>query len=148
MLDDLPPEVAASVSGPEQRAALLRRYVAEELLWRKALKLEYDKDPEVRRRQEALRRQLIVDRLVQKEVFDKIELDPADLRNYFEANRERYRQPGADGKPGAELTFEQARQAAERDYRLGKMQSAYESMLETELAADAVELFPERMSDD
>ena len=71
------------------------------------------------------------------------------MRNYFEANRERYQagQAGQDGQPAAELTFEQARQAVERDYRLGKMRSAYESMVETELATDAVELFPERMSD-
>lgn len=147
MLDDLPPEVAAAVSGPEQRTALLRRYVAEELLWRKAVKLEYDKDPEVRRRQEALAKQLAVSRLVEKEVFDRIELDESDLRNYFEAHRARYAQPGPDGQPGAEPAFDQVRQAVERDYRLSKMQLAYESMVESELATDAVELLPERMSD-
>ena len=147
MLDDLPPEAAAAVTTPEQKVELLRRYVAEELLWRKAVKLEYDKDPEVRRRQEALRKQLAVGRLVEREVFDKIVVAADDVRNFFEAHRERYRRPGSDGQPGAEPTFEQARQAVERDYRLGKMQSAYDSMVQSELSTEGVELFPERMTD-
>ena len=50
-LDSLPPEVASNFATPEGQQELLKKYVADELLWRQAVKLEYDRDPEVARRQ-------------------------------------------------------------------------------------------------
>jgi tetratricopeptide (TPR) repeat protein len=146
-LSELPPEVARSLVGPEARGDLLKRYVADELVWRKAAKLEYDKDPEVRRRHEALLKQLAVSRFVEQEILGKIEVDPGDLQNYFEANRERYRVPASESEPEREPTFDEVRAVVERDYRLLKVQAAYESMVETELATAEVELFPERLID-
>ena len=146
-LDDLPPELARAFSQPEQRAEFLKKFVADELLWRKARKLEYDDDPEVRRRQEALFRQLVVSRLVEREVLEKIEVDEADLRNHFEAHKARFQAPPAEGEEAPETTFEQARRAVEQDYRRLKTQSAYSKMIDDELATAEVELFPERLQD-
>lgn len=138
LLDDLPPEMAAQLQG-EQRDELLRKYVADELLWKKAVKLEYDKDPEVRRSYEALLKQLAISKFVEKEVASQIKVDPADLQNFFEANRERYE------KEGEEL--EQMPPEVARDYRMSKLQSAYQQVIDTELTTEDVQLFPERMAD-
>lgn len=146
-LDDLPPEMARAFSQPKQQAEFLKKFVADELLWRKARKLEYDDDPEVRRRQESLFRQLVVSRFVEREVLDKIEVDEADLRNHFEAQKSRFQAPARDGEETPETTFEQARAAVEQDYRRLKTQSAYSQMIDDELATAEVELFPERLQD-
>jgi tetratricopeptide (TPR) repeat protein len=147
-LDELPPELARSVVGAEARAQFLQRYVGEELLWRKALKLEMDKDPEVQRRRELLMKQLVVGKFLEDEIAAKIEVDEADLRNYFEAGRELYQPPAEEGKPAAERSFEEVRPIVERDYRLLKLQSLYEEAIAGELAAEEVELFPERLEGD
>lgn len=139
LLDDLPPEAAGQFQGAEARGELLRKYVADELLWRKAVKLEYDRDPQVRRSYQALLKQLAVAKFVEKEVVPRIEVDPADLQNYFEANRARYQKEGE--------TLERMPPEAERDYRLSKMQAAYNEVIESELATEDVALFPERMQD-
>lgn len=146
-LDDLPPELARAFGQPDQQKEFLEKFVADELLWRKARKLEYDDDPEVRRRQEALFRQLVVSRFVEREVLDKIEVDEADLRNHFEANKGRFQSPAREGEEAAEPTFEQVRAAVEADYRRLKMQSAYSRLIDEELATAEVELFPERLRD-
>lgn len=140
-LDDLPPEIAGQLDA--QRGELLRKYVADELLWRKAVKLEYDKDPEVRRRYEGMLKRLAVSKFVEEEVVSKIEVDPEDVKNFFEANRSRYEKEGDPGAP----SLEQMPPEVERDYRMSKIQSAYTSLIEQELATDDVELFPERMAD-
>jgi tetratricopeptide (TPR) repeat protein len=145
-LDSLPPEVASNFATPEGQQELLKKYVADELLWRQAVKLEYDRDPEVTRRQTEVLKQLAVARFVEKEVFDKIQVDDADLRNYFAANRDRYQQ-SQDGAETQEVTFDQARQQVERDYQMFKMSSAYNELIDTELSTQDVELFPERMGD-
>ncbi len=139
LLDDLPPEAAAQLQGGAQRAELLKKYVADELLWRKAVKLEYDRDPQVRRSYEALLKQLAISKFVEREVVSKIEIDPADLKNFFEANRQRYEKEGE--------TLEQMPPEVERDYRMSKVQSAYQGIIDTELATEDVELFPELMTD-
>jgi tetratricopeptide (TPR) repeat protein len=136
-LDDLPPEVVEQFQS--QRGELLKKHVADELMWRKAVKLEYDKDPEVRRRYEALLKQLAISKFLESEVVAQIEVDPTDLANFFEANRKRYEKEGEELK---EMPPE-----AERDYRMSKIQAEYGKLIEQELATDDVELFPERMAD-
>jgi len=145
-LDSLPDEIASRFTTPEGQRELLRKYVADELLWRQAVKLEYDRDPEVEKRQTELLKQLAVTRFVEKEVLDQIQLDEADLQNYFEANRDRYQQ-SQDGKEAQEVSFDQVRQRVEQDYQMIKMQSAYNELIDTELSTQDVELFPERMGD-
>jgi tetratricopeptide (TPR) repeat protein len=145
-LDDLPPELAASFDEPSKRPEFLKNHVAEELLWRKATKLEYDRDPEVLNAHAAMLRQLAVSKFVEREVVGKIEVDEADLKTYFEANRDRYAEPpkeeGGEPRP---LSYEEARPLVERDYRMVKIQSAYGSIIESELATKNVELYPERL---
>ncbi|MEM7353661.1 MAG: tetratricopeptide repeat protein [Acidobacteriota bacterium] len=138
LLDDLPPEAAAQF-GPAQHGELLKKYVADELLWRKAVKLEYDKDPQVRRGYEALLKQMAISKMIEKDVVPNIRIDPADVKNFFEANRARYEKEGE--------TLEQMPPEVERDYRMSKVQTAYQEMIESELATEDVDLFPERMSD-
>ncbi len=145
-LDSLPPEVASNFASPEGQQELLKKYVADELLWRQAVKLEYDRDPEVARRQTEVLKQLAVARFVEREVFDKIQVDEADLQNYFAANQDRYQQ-NQDGAEAQEVTFDQVRQRVERDYQMVKMSAAYNELIDTELSTQDVELFPEKMGD-
>lgn len=140
-LDELP-GVAAALDA-QQRQAFLGQFVAEEMLWRKAQKLEYDRDPQVVRNAERARKQLAVARFVEREVVDKLVIDPADLHTYFTAHRERY----AAGAGQPEPAFEDVRAQVERDYVQSKVQSAYQEMLDSELKAAGVELFPEKLID-
>lgn len=147
-LDDLPPEIAAGYSTDEGRREFLEKWVADELLWRKAVKLEYDRDPEVQRRHAAALKQLAVARFLEREVMNEITVDEADLRNYFEANRQRYESGDAEDASRPEVTLEQVRPQVERDYRLLKLQSAYSDLIATELAAQQVELMSENLGDE
>lgn len=143
-LDDLPPKLARDLSGPEAREELLRRVVAEELLWRKAVRLGYDDDPDVRRRHEALLRQLAVSKLIERDVVAGIRADEDDLRNFFAAHPERYKDPESGEAP----SFEKARPAVDRDYRRAKIEAGYQALIDAELSTADVKLFPERMADD
>ncbi|NOZ87722.1 MAG: hypothetical protein GXP49_15980 [Deltaproteobacteria bacterium] len=92
-LDDLPPFLRQRFSGADGPARFLRKYVADELLFRKAKKLEYDKDPQVKRRLQDVLKQLVAARFIEKEISSKLHVDEADLRNYFKAHRKDYDVP-------------------------------------------------------
>jgi hypothetical protein len=148
LLDGLPPEAARQLAGPEARERLLRKVVADELLFRKAVKLELDDDAEVRRQVEGATRQAVIGKLLEREVMAHIAVDPADLENYFAAHRERYQAPAKEGEAAKPASFGEARALVERDYRTEKAQAAYAALVETALAAEDVKLYPERMRDE
>jgi len=147
-LDDLPPQIAAGLASEQGRTQILQHFVADELLWRKASKLEYDKDPEVRRRHEVLLKQLVASRFIEQEIVSKIVVDESDLRNYFESNKDRYKVPLETGGDPVEAVFEQVRAAVERDYRGEKAEGAYRGWVESELETSKVEMYPERLTDE
>ncbi len=146
-LDDLPPELAGVFAGAEGRRKFLEKYVADELLWRKASKLEYDRDPEVQRRYDQALRQLAVARFVDQELLRNLQVDETDLRNHYEANRERYEQVAEGGNQDQEITFETARPAVEAEYRMIKLRAIYDELIASELAAQEVEIYPEKMNE-
>ena len=72
--------------------------------------------------------------------MDKIQVDETDLLAWHQANIARYGGDEAEPPP-----FEEVRRMVERDYRMVKLDESYARLLETELAASGVELFPERL---
>lgn len=146
-LDDLPAEVGGGFRGPEGRESFLEKFVADELIWRKATKLEYDSDPEVQRRHDQALKQLTVARFLEQEVLQNLQVDETDLRNHFEANRERYQQALQGEQEKEELTFETVRPVVESEYRMIKLQAVYRELIDSELSAQKVTMFPERMNE-
>lgn len=146
-LDELPPEIARAFGTPEQKQEFLKKFVADELLWRKASKLEYDTDPEVLRAHASMFKQLVVAKFVERELAATVKIDETDLRNFYQANIERYKRPAGEGEEPVTVSFEEARQVVERDYKLTKIEQAYNETIASELSTEDVEVFPERMVD-
>jgi tetratricopeptide (TPR) repeat protein len=89
-LDALPPQLRQQLAGDGSRHSYLQKYVADEILWQKAQKLEMEKDPEVRQQLESLLKQLVVGKFIEREVVGKIQVDETDLKTYHAANRLQY----------------------------------------------------------
>ncbi len=88
--DSLPDWMKKQVSTKEGKAEYLKKYVADELFYRKGLKLEYDKEPELRKRLVQAEKELIVNKVLEQEVKDKIKIEDNDLKNFFEARKNQY----------------------------------------------------------
>ncbi|MFC1592365.1 peptidyl-prolyl cis-trans isomerase [Thermodesulfobacteriota bacterium] len=89
-LDALPEWMRTQFDGDAKKAEFLKKYVADELFRRKAVKLEYDQDPEVRRRLAQVEKELLVNKVLEDELKDTITMAPEDLQNYFEAHKSEY----------------------------------------------------------
>ena len=127
-LEGLPPEVRAQAEKRGERRKLIEQFVAEEVLYRKARKLELDKDPAVRRQLDAIGRKLAVQRLVEREVASKLTMDPKDVETFWKANAERFGK-----KP-----FKEVQAEVERAYRGEKIQAGAQRMLEEALGQSGV----------
>jgi tetratricopeptide (TPR) repeat protein len=136
--DQLDPEARRELIKPEFREKFLRSYVAEEVLRQKAERLGVADKAEFKRRLEAVRRQLLVAKVIEEEVMAKISIDEIDLKNYFEANKAKFVTREAP-KPD----FKSARQAVELSLRREKGQVQYQKVLDDAMSHEEVKLFPE-----
>lgn len=70
----------------------LRRWIADELLYREAVRRGLDQTPSVQRRLEDLRRQTVIQELLESEIYDAPAFAPGedDIRRYYEQNKESF----------------------------------------------------------
>jgi peptidyl-prolyl cis-trans isomerase C len=91
-LHELPPWIQEQFKTKEQRVEFLKKYVADELFYRKAQKLEYDKDPDLRKKTALFIKQQMINRVLEEELKDQKTVQEDDLINYFKANTDTYKE--------------------------------------------------------
>jgi len=77
----------------ENKLQFLQHYVAHELLFDKGMKLGLHRDPKIREQLQDLKKQIIIEQVINQEITGKIHADPDDLKNYYEAHKENYKEP-------------------------------------------------------
>lgn len=138
-LEGLPPALRAQLKAPEQKRRFLEQFVAQELLYRKALKRGIDKEPALRKQVVALEKQLTIARLLDAEL-EGVKSTETDLQNLYTAQAEQFKT--SDGKL---LPFEQVRPQVEAAWRMQQLESRSQRMLQEAQAAQEVRLFPEAL---
>jgi len=90
-LEKLPPWMKEAYAKDEaKKLNFLKTYVANELFYEKGLKLGIDKNPEIREKAESLEKEMVVQNVLEREVFSKIKSEEDDLKNYYEVHKDRY----------------------------------------------------------
>ncbi|MDP2806647.1 MAG: peptidyl-prolyl cis-trans isomerase [bacterium] len=83
---DYLPNGAAGIS-PAQKEEFLRRWVDTELFYQEAVKKGLDKDPKVAKQLRDLKREILANQLLQKEVVEKQNVSEAEVKAYFELHQ-------------------------------------------------------------
>ena len=90
-MQQMNPQLAQSFRTDRRKLVeFLRQFIFEKLLARKARKLGLDQHPEFRKQIEEVMNKALAQALIRQEIQSKVQMDPADVRNYFEANQHRY----------------------------------------------------------
>lgn len=105
------------------RDRLLEQYVAEEILYRFAVEQKLGDDPEVRALMRNLERKILSQKLMDREFARRIVIDPAGVRQYYDAHKEEFK------KDGKELTFEQAKDQAAAGLRFQRAMEVQQQVL-------------------
>lgn len=127
-LKNAPQWMRKSLEEPERRLEFIRNYVGQEVLYTKAKRLGLDTKEETRQTLEQLKKQIVVEQFLGKEIQEKLDkITPEDIKLYYEANRDSYIEP-AQIKVSF-LSFENESQKDEMMQKLkkqeGKPQEAY-----------------------
>jgi len=87
--DLLGPENRLSLSSTDKQEAL-KQWTDREMVYQQALKLGLDKDKETRLLIENNRKEILVARIMQKEISDKVAVMPEEVQAYFNAHAPEY----------------------------------------------------------
>ncbi|MFH1415493.1 MAG: peptidylprolyl isomerase [Elusimicrobiota bacterium] len=122
-----------------KKLEFLQQYVSSELLYGKGSKLGYARDPQVRDEVESFSRQLVVQKVIENEVTGKINIDPDDVKNYYEANKVKYKD-----ESGKIKSFEDAKYSVTLDYRMEKSQKLAQDLLADILNSKDVDIYADK----
>lgn len=88
-LKSIPQWMRKNLEDSQRRLEFIRNYVAQEVLYAKAKRLGLDTTEETRQTVEQLKKQIVVEQLVSKEIQEKLDkITPEDVRLYYDANKE------------------------------------------------------------
>ncbi len=135
-LQSLPPEAQRQFLTPEAKQQFVRQYVGMELMYRAAMREGYDRDENIRQKQDQVLKSLVLDKYVVDKVMPEIHIDTADVRNYYLANRDtRYK-----GEP-----YDSVKAQVFMDYQGVKAQSAFGEYINRLAANEKVEFLDQNI---
>ncbi|MBD3373936.1 hypothetical protein GF406_02780 [candidate division KSB1 bacterium] len=144
-IKQLPPSLRNEFSKPEQKLLFLREYVATELLYDTAKRAELDKDPEVIEAAFQAKRQIMVRKLLQQRVADRVEVKPEDVELYFQANKEKYAEKDDEGNVVSEPSLQDVQNQVTNDLYQERYQKAYQNLVDRLVEAENVKFFVKNM---
>jgi len=86
---------------PEQYQAMAREHkdmfldsvINQKLLYAEAARLNFDKNTDVQKQLEEIRKELVIKAYLKEEIEDKITVTDEDIKKYYEANKEKFKEP-------------------------------------------------------
>ncbi len=133
-ISKLPDQIAKNFSTEQGRENFLRQYVAETVLFRKAVRQGMDDRPEFREKIKDLKRGLLLQEMIQKKMAD-FKPTPMDLKNFYEANKQSF-----GNKP-----FKEVQKEVSEKYSGQKLSEIYQALIIEAAQTEKVEFFPENV---
>ncbi len=144
-ISKLPPAVQDQFKDRQKKKELLQQLVLQDLLYESAKRQGLDKDKDVIEGVFQAKKALMANKLLQKELQDKIKIEPSELELYYKANKERYVEKDKNGKVIRQKPFNEVQQQVAQDLFLEKQQKAYQELAERLMKAEGVTIYEDRI---
>ncbi len=144
-ISQLQPSLRAQFKTKDQKLKFLREYVATELLYNTAKRAGLDKNQQVIEGTFQAKKSLMVNKLLQQRIADKVEIDQDDIELYYQAHKDRYVEKDDEGNVIRQKSLDKVRQQVAQDLQMQKYQDAYQGLIEKMFMAEGVEFFENRV---
>ncbi len=144
-IGQLPPYMQDEFQDRDKKMEFLKSYIATELLYDTANRQGLDKDKDVISGAFQAKKRLMVDKLLQEEIAQKIELDEETLELYFQAHKDRYAEKDDEGNIIEEKLYHDVREQVAQDYSQEKFMENYENLVLRMMKAEQAQIFESRV---
>ena len=144
-LNLLPPYLKSQFNTKEKKLQFLKQYILTELLYDKAKREEIDKDPEIIEAAFQAKKEIMVRKLLQREIAEKVKIEPSDVELYYNAHKDKYVEKDDQGNIKREKSFEEVNKQVAQDLAMERQQEALERMTEQMMRAEGAEIYDDKL---
>jgi peptidyl-prolyl cis-trans isomerase C len=144
-LSQLPQSIRSQYQSKDKKLEFLKQYILTELLYDSAKRKGLDKDADVVDAAFQAKKQIMVQKLLQQEIEQKVKIDPEDVQLYYQANKDKYVQKDKDGNVIRQYRFEEVQQQVARDLAMERQQKFYEDLAQKLMRAESVKIYEDRL---
>jgi hypothetical protein len=135
-IQSLPSEAQLQFAGKAGKLQFLNQYIGMELMYQASIREGFDNDREILKQKEELTKQLLIQKYIIDKVLPEVNIDTADVRNYYTANK--------DSKY-EDKSYDEARNQVFMDYQQEKAQQAFSEYAARLSAVEKVQIFEENV---
>lgn len=144
-IDQLPPSAREQFRDQEARRQFLREYVATELLYDTAKRAGLEDDQQVVEGTFQAKKALMVRRLMQDKVADRIQVNDGDIDLFYQAHKDDYAEKDEKGKVTREKPLSEVRQQVAQDLYRQKYQQAFQELIGRMMQSEGVQFFDDQV---
>jgi tetratricopeptide (TPR) repeat protein len=145
-LSQIPESVRDQFNSKERKIEFLKEYIATELLYDSAKREGLDNDDDVIEGAFQAKRALMVRKLLQNRIAEKIDIQTSDVELYYKANKDKYTEKDEDGNVIREKTFDEVQQQVAQDFYTEKYGEEYGQLIQRMMIAEDVQIFDDRVN--
>jgi len=134
-IQTLPPDVQIRFQNIDAKREFARQYIGTELLFRAAIRDNMGENPEIKKREQLIHKNLLVEKYLLEKVIPEIKIDSLDVKNFYKANKDRY-----EGK-----SYDSVKAQVFLDYQTEKTQAAYSEYISKLAAVEKVEFLDQNV---
>ena len=144
-LSQLPQSIREQYRSKDKKLEFLKQYILTELLYDSAKRKGLDKDSDVMEAAFQAKKQLMVQKLLQQEIEQKVKIDPEDLQLYYKANKDKYVEKDKKGNVIRQLSFAEVQKRVAQDLARERQQQVYEELAQKLMKAEGVKIYEDKL---
>ncbi|MEE4311327.1 MAG: hypothetical protein V2J62_05610 [candidate division KSB1 bacterium] len=144
-MNQIPSYIRSQIDSKEKRLQFLRQYILTELLYDKARREQLDKNPEIVEAAFQAKREIMVRKLLEREIAEKVQITESDVKLFYDANKDRYVERDENGDVKRQKSFSEVREQATQDLAAKRQQEALEQMSEQLMRAESAAIYEDRL---
>lgn len=144
-LSQIPSSVRDQFKSKDQKIEFLKEYIATELLYDSAKREGLDSDDDVVEGAFQAKKSMMVRKLLQKRVAEKVDIQPSDVELYYKANKDKYVERDEDGNVTREKSYNEVQQQAAQELFAEKYREEYSRLIQRMMIAEGVHIFDDQV---
>lgn len=144
-INQLPPFMKSQITDKSKKIDFLKQYIATELLYDTAKRKGLDKDKEVIDAVFQAKKNFMVQKLLEEEISQNINIRDSDIELYYKAHKEKYAKKDEKGEIVNIRPLEEVKNQVMQDLIRERQQEAYEQLVQRMMRAEAVQIFEDKL---
>lgn len=144
-ISQLPPYVKSQLSDRSKKIDFLKQYIATELFYNTAKRKGLDKDKEVIEGAFQAKKNLMVQKLLEEQISQQVNVTESDIELYYKAHKDRYAEKDEEGNVIGVKPLSEVRTQVMQALIQQKQKEAYDELVQRMMRAEAVEIYEDKL---